>query len=424
MTAERNIQACGVLASLIRSAGEWLFALFLFAGYYKADPRLSFIQTRIDITLLFLILSFLVFFHHALRKMFAQRIPSSFTKVATLFLLLEICLLAGLLYTQSRQYALDKTLRFIFLTGWAFWGAVLLIQNVLSLRRFSWALVAISTAMAIDALLRYPGVGQVSFITAFGSNYIALARANGLGLLTTVIFLLPTERRPWVKLCLWGVATLQLWATLSAGARGPVLSLIFSFLLFFLLSMRCFPRLKINRFALRLGIVTVMITVILALIGQELFSTLAFRIQVFATGGDISAATRLILYQKAIELWGNSPIWGTGTGQFGIAVTGEDMRLYPHNILLELGAETGILGIFVFLTMIGLAFAGGVGCLHRGKGATKGVARYLLVAGFFALLNAMISGDINDNRVLFTLVGLLAAIPRFHGDIAARGVSS
>lgn len=424
MTAEHNTQACGVLASLIRSAGEWLFALFLFAGYYKADPRLSFIQTRIDITLLFLILSFLVFFHRALRKMFAQRIPRSFTRVATFFLLLKICLLAGLLYTQSTQYGFDKTLRFIFLTGWAFWGSVLLIPNVLSLRRFCWALVAISTAMAIDALLSYPGVGRVSFVTAFGSNYIALARANGLGLLTTMILLLPTARRRWVKLCLWGLATLQLWATLSAGARGPVFALILSFLLFFVLSVRGFPCLKIDRFALRLGTMAVLVAGILILVGEALFSTLAYRIQIFATERGISAATRITLYREAIELWANSPIWGTGTGQFGIAVTGEDIRLYPHNILLELGAETGIIGVLVFLSMIGFAFAKGVDCLHRGKGATKTVTRYLLVAAFFALLNAMISGDINDNRVLFTLVGLLAATPHFQGNVVARGVSS
>jgi len=138
----------------------WFFALFLFTGYYKADPRLSFIQTHIDLTLLFLTLSFLVFLYRLLRKPFAQRVPSGFVKEATLFLLLAACLLGGLLITQSKGYGLDKTLRFIVLTGWAFFGTAFLITDYLSLRRFSWAVVTISTLMAIDALFKYPGVGK------------------------------------------------------------------------------------------------------------------------------------------------------------------------------------------------------------------------------------------------------------------------
>jgi hypothetical protein len=56
-----------------------------------------------------------------------------------------------------------------------------------------------------------------------------------------------------VRLSLWVMAALQFWAALSAGARGPVSALILAFLDFFALSARGFPRLRINRFALRLG---------------------------------------------------------------------------------------------------------------------------------------------------------------------------
>lgn len=405
----------------IENAGEWLFALFLFAGYYKADPRFAFIQTHIDITLLFLLLSFLAFLHHGLKNSFAQRIPSSFTMVAALFLLLAACLLGGLLYTQNREYGFDKALRFIFLTGWAFFGAALLISDFLSLRRFSWAIITISTLMAIDALLSYPGAGQVGFVTAFGSNYIALARIGGLGLLTTVVFLLPTERRPLVKLCLWIMAALQFWATLSAGARGPVLALILSFLLIFVISVRGLPRLRIDRFALRLGVAAFFFVIVLAIVGQELFPTLMLRSQILVTEGGTSVATRLSLYQAAMELWAKSPIWGIGTGQFGRAVLGEDIRLYPHNIILELGAENGVIGVLVFITMMGVAFAKGFICLNSGRGFAKTVAQYLLVVSCFALLNAMVSGDINDNRMLFALVGLIAVTPHFQRGVIERG---
>ena len=413
MVAHSAIPKRSLRATLVKGIGEWFFALFLFAGYYKADPRLAFIQTHIDITILFLVLSFLVFVYRLLRNPFTQKIPRGFIKVAPFFLLLASCLFGGLLISQSMGYGLDKTLRFIVLTGWAFFGTAFLITNFQSLKRFSWAVVIIATVMAIDALLNYPGVGKVAFVSALGSNYIALARAGGFGLLTTLTFLLPTERRPLARLSLWVMAALQLWAALSAGARGPVLALILSLLVFFALSARGFPRLRIDRFALRLGVVMLFVVIILAAVGQDLFSTLTFRSQILVTEGGTSVATRLDLYRTAIKLWADSPIWGGGTGQFGVAVAGEDIRLYPHNIVLELGAETGIIGVLGFVTMIGLAFTKGFICLHSEKGFAKIVARYLLVAGCFALLNAMVSGDINDNRILFTLVGLLAATDRF-----------
>lgn len=402
----------------MRILGEWAFALFLFAGYYKVDPRLGFIQTHIDITLLFLIFSILAFFLYGVRKSFKIKMPLGFTKVAALFLLLTACLLGGLLYTQSRQYGFDKALRFIFLTGWAFFGSALLILDFLSLRRFSWALVTISTVMAIDAIPSHPGVGQVGFVTAFGSNYLALARASGLGLLANVVFLLPIERRPLVRLLLWIVAALQLWAALSAGGRGPVLALVLSFLLFFALSVRGFPRLRIDHFALRLGVLAFFATIILAMVSRELFPTLVLRGEILLTEGGTSFLTRLDLYRAALDQWATSPILGGGTGQFAVAVMGADERLYPHNIVLELGAENGLIGVLAFAIMIGIAFREGLTRLHNGGRFAKTVGRYLLVASCFSLLNAMVSGDINDNRILFAFLGLLSSTRRFlNGEV-------
>lgn len=413
MIAARNTRSHSTQASLAKSAGEWLFALFLFAGYYKADPRLAFIQAHVDITVLFLILSFCAFLYRVFKKPFAQRISMSFAKATVLFILLIACFLGSMLYTESRQYGYDKALRFIVLTGWAFFGAGLLITNFPSLRRFSWAIGAISTVMAIDAFAGYPGIGQVSFVTALGSNYIALARAGGLGLLATVAFLLPAERRSLTKPALWGMAALQLWAALSAGARGPVLALILSLAFFFALSARGFPSIRIERYALRLGVVMLCVLAILGVVGQEMFSTLAFRSQVLVTEGGSSALTRFALYREALGLWARSPIWGSGVGQFSVAVTGEDVRLYPHNIILELGAELGLIGVLIFAMMIGVAFAKPVVTLGAQRGLARTATRYLLVVCCFALLNAMLSGDINDNRMLFTSVALLASVHRF-----------
>lgn len=389
------------------SVGEWLFAMFVFAGYYKADPRLEVIQSHIDITLLFLVLSFLVFLYRDIRSLSLLRLPHNSVNTSLLFLLLAACLFGGLLQTQSHQYGLDKAIRFVFITGWAFFGTLLFMTDILSIKRFSWAIVVISTAMTIDALLGYPGGAQFRFITAFGSNYIALARTGGIGLLTSVIFLLPAEQRRLMRLSLWVIAALQLWATLSAGAKGPVLAFILSLLFFFVMSVRVFPRFKVDRFALRLGVVTLITTVLIGLVGHKLFYTLEFRTKLLATELGDSALMRISLYRSAVNLWASSPILGGGTGQLSVAAAGEDIRLYPHNIILELGAETGFIGVLIFVILIGLALRKGLILLRSKERIVRIIGRYLFVAFCFVLLNAMVSGDINDNRLLFTFTGLL-----------------
>lgn len=407
MRLNPNARVSSVQSSFIGSLGEWFFALFLFAGNYKNDPRFAFIQAHIDITLLFLILSFFMFLYNMLRNALTKKISLSFTKAATLFLLLTVSLIVGLLYTQSREYGFDKVLRFIFLTGWSFFGASLLISDFFSLRRFSWAIVIISMIMAIDASLSYPGVGQINFVTAFGSNYIALARTTGLGFLTTVGFLLPTERRLLMRVFLWVIGTLQLWAALIAGTRGPVLALILSIFLFFAFSVQNF---KIDRFALRLSSIGLPIIVVLTVMARKFFATLVYRLEILITEVGPSGLTRLSLYQAALDLWAKSPIWGNGTGQFGIAVLGQDVRNYPHNIILELGAENGLIGVLIFVLLIVVAFSKGFISLYNGRGIAKTVARYLIVACCFTLFNAMVSGDINDNRMLFSWLALMAAL--------------
>jgi hypothetical protein len=51
--------------------------------------------------------------------------------------------------------------------------------------------------------------------------------------------------------------------------------------------------------------------------------------------------------------------------------------------------------------------------VRNSSGLMRVTIRYLLVSVYFALLNAMVSGDINDNRILFTWLSLTVAAIRF-----------
>lgn len=395
------------------SVAEWLYAGFLTAGYLKADPRLAWIQDRVDLTILLFALSVLF----ALPRLFSRGMPIRFVRVALLFLILLGCLIAGLLRTASTGYGLSKVTSFVILTGWAFFGVPFLVTSVASLRRFAWALVTISAAMAVDAMTACLGPHPRRFLSAFGSNYIALARASGLGLLTITSFLLRTQRRTMARFGMGAIAVLQLWAGLRAGARGPVLAFVLAVLLFFALSIRGFPVVRVDRFALQLACVVLLVVVLLLPVASELFSTVVSRTMVLVTRLGTSVTTRIRLFRAAAGLWAESPLWGIGVGQFGLMVAGVDARFYPHNIVLELGVETGLIGVLALSMMVTVAVTGGRHCLLSREGVAKITGKYLLVAFSFLAVNAMVSGDINDNRMLFTFIALLALSERLcrHG---------
>ncbi len=388
--------------------GVWFFVLFLFAGNYKADPFLAHIQQKIDLTLLFFLLSFLSFLYYWFKKRLHMTVPYIFGPISFLFFLLATILLSGTLLNGSTGYGFQKAVRFIILTGWAFIGPPLLIRDSEAFRHFAWALTIIAFIMALDALTRYFVMKQVFFLTAFGSTYIALGRDAGLGLLTSMLFLLPIVRKPIIYFFLWIMMAFQFWAMLRAGARGPVFALIFSLLIFFVISVHGnFLHFKIDSFAWRLSVLVLLVSIILLLVAWKFFPTLMNRTELLWSGGGLSVMRRVDFYRMALAQWMKSPLWGIGTGQFSVAVIGIEGRLYPHDIILELASENGIIGVLAFLSMIGLAFREGWQCLHIKNVFHRIVGKYLLVVTTFALFNAMVSGDINDNRILFTFIGML-----------------
>lgn len=95
-----------------------------------------------------------------------------------------------------------------------------------------------------------------------------------------------------------------------------------------------------------------------------------------------------------------SVLIGYGLGSFSKEFSNEDKRLYPHNIILEIFFELGIIGLLI---MIGLVLA-------NIKIFKSFLTNFALLAVIILFLNAMKSSSIVDLRVLFALY----AISIFH----------
>ena len=67
---------------------------------------------------------------------------------------------------------------------------------------------------------------------------------------------------------------------------------------------------------------------------------------------DGSTKERILEWNMAIEAWYDHPIIGGGTGQFGFLWFGYDRAMYPHNFLLELLCENGLIGLLLIVIWI------------------------------------------------------------------------
>ncbi len=157
------------------------------------------------------------------------------------------------------------------------------------------------------------------------------------GILSVYCFAVLFHRPHFLKgimSCLF--AFLGVIAMTSAGGRAALVALVVVLLL--LLS-----RLKIKRLFIYLVILGVGLITFLLFFDTVIVS----RFQVLLEGGDSSS--RLFLFSKAISLWLSSVqtfIFGDGLAAypFFIGLESED-GVYPHNFVLEILAESGIIGV-------------------------------------------------------------------------------
>lgn len=120
----------------------------------------------------------------------------------------------------------------------------------------------------------------------------------------------------------------------------------------------------------------------------------------YSTGlGSGSFGARIEYAKKSFDMIAQYPITGVGFGAWGIHSDG--LHEYPHNIILELISETGVLVFLLFLLLV-LSFK------------TKGVFRIL---GVYGMITLLFSGDFSYFRYTFFPLLLASYVYYSHNDI-------
>lgn len=398
---------------------ELFLVLFLFAGQFKGNPLFAPLAAVFDITVLTAMLTILGIGY----VLFIEKRLIDLDKRALLLWYLFCCLMiASLLWTDSLTYGWEKAARFVTLGSLSFVAPILLLAGEGYIRRFFYALAGFCAIYSASGL--YTGMTGDSgsgFISVAGANYLALASIGGVGVIVALLYLLP--RGGWSSIAGLLVSVVSGEALLLSGGRGPLIALIGTML--------CITIAGLLAPAI-FGRTTAMLSILLTLVFLGLFlfdllpETLTYRLGLLLPDAWQSGVVvqenaetgRPERWQAAWEAFSTHPIRGLGSGGFAPWFWREDVRDYPHNIFFEAAAELGVPGLFVVFALFWLPTSTLLRTAHGGEALELRLLRVTALGlMLFGWIEAQFSGDFNDNRFVWLISGMLAALSQWQAGV-------
>jgi len=384
--------------------GATLLALLVNAGQLKATPLLSWAPVDLTILLGALVGAW------AILALLTQ--PSRLAPAWPLFLLLVVLSLSSIEPTYG-DYASTKIVTLFSVTAVLMLSPFLLLQHREQVDAFFSTTLGIAFFAAIFTITNPATVADYSTRVTFdGTNTIGAARILGAGIVVCVVRAIWSDSTARTRIAYVALVPVLLWALLSTGSRGPFVAAALAVLVV------CIVAVVTRRSNVWMLVALVAITAAGSVAADRASVDGSSRILGFFEGArDGSTRARNELWIGTTELIPSQP-FGVGMGGFSETGVSWGAYAYPHNIVLEVFAEagwlTGLLLCAIMLTALGR-------CLAQAKTSGQFLTLGLLV---FSTINAMVSGDINSNRLLWVIMSIALMQPRLSAAIpsAARDI--
>jgi hypothetical protein len=348
-----------------------LFAILtVYSGFYKLLPA----------TIIFAFFIIYSLYNLSYNK---QAIVSIY---AVLYILCIFYFLFGLFFSQSMSYGANKLLFFLL---FSLCGICILFSDID--KHFEKYMLFFSVPLLLIMYLSFGTPFEVlSKLTNIyyrmgeevNSNPIVVSRGLGLSL----IFLLTsffTFKKNVVISCLVIILIIPTFIyMLSTGSKGPLIALVLSLIINFLFFS---SRGAKKYFPLLVLFASVFFTV------NEVSNDDGFLKQRFSNEGSVTSRTVQYYFVIESSINGSIPslVFGNGLGSYSHLKLKSDTREYPHNLMLELLYEAGVVGVglitVLFLYPLFLKFK-----------LKTGVDTFSLCLVYF-IINAQFSGDLLSN---------------------------
>ena len=404
---------------------ETFFVLFLFSSQFKEAYPFSLIP-HISLLLAVVLIpwAFILFRKNNETKFLTAEIAS--------FLLFSLWCLASACWAERTTYSMSKTLCFGVYTVPSFLMAYHIIgTNQERLTRFLYAICIFSFGVHLAAYKELI-LSHWSRVDVLGANYLVTGQTLGLGFILLSLFsffklreyekVLTSQILFYFIMFLCGSYT---YIQLHLGGRGPVIGVFLTLLYFYMYGIFKGDKQLCAKHFMCVSVSCVITYFLFDFLFDSHTNPFMYRMKRMMVSNEVSPLNfavdesiglRLEYYESAISAFLKHPLVGLGFGgwaQFHDTLyhyvpDAHDLRdvfwRHPHNIGLEVLAETGL---------VGGVLGGWFGILILKKISFKHIVRSFSDAApilmfAFSFFNALKSGDLNDNLLFFTMTGILA----------------
>ena len=294
------------------------------------------------------------------------------------------------------DYGLDKFI-FFSLIVIPFCYIAIEVLNQQDINKFLWILVGVSTMLLLLGLFNLEEISSFEGgrITAMGGGPIVFSRWMMFAVLV-ILF----NKNKYSKY-LYLLIPLFLFMSFTAGSRGPLYAFVIILFFYFLFSFRRnFIKIIILSF---LGIISI---TTLSLTDNDKGAGSQSTSRIFNTS--IGAYARVDRVRRSIQLIPKAP-FGVGIGNWAqesnkFSDLSHPDKEYAHNIFLELLNESGIVILLLFVILLITILDSSLFLLFFQENYYS--VRITFVLFSYLLINALVSGDIVDNRLMFIMLAL------------------
>jgi O-antigen ligase len=311
---------------------------------------------------------------------------------AALFLVLSTFLVVAAM-RSSLPEAMPKAIYFEVVSLLLFFSPFVLVRDLATLNRLALAFIAVAL---IIVQATSPTADPSQPYTVPGGSEITAGLFPAFGALAAITCVAMRLRGPW-RFIAFAVGAALAAAAARAGSRGVLASLVAAIVIGAILLV-LHSRRRLATFALMAAA-----GLAIAEAGRRVVSPTALSRYEQLTNDP----RRAYLHTRALDQALAHPL-GNGIGTFGLNLPVMNPRPavpYPHNAALEIFNESGIFALGAFVALVAAAFLSALRVARLPGGA-------FCAAGLtFTLLEAFASGSVNDDSLLWMMLGISLAMP-------------
>ena len=321
-----------------------------------------------------------------------------FGKLFHISIVIGLLLAVGTLYSADRAWGLKKTVFYFLLNVFEFVLILILGKNIKRMKYVFLFTFLIGVYLAIESFVKMRTdiyFEYVRFALSDNVGPLNLGRSMGISVVAGTFFITNKESG-WVKFLILGTIPFLISPMIWTGSRGPLLGLAISLFLFYLLQPQEAKYRKII-----LGITSFFAGLYYIFHSS---SQVAARLETPVLQ-EASAAFRILAWIKALQEFAGSPLTGIGTGSFHFDTPWGVPMIYPHNLIIEMACELGIIGLIAISWFIILSVYYGFKNIKFYHSVNNNEFVQYSITAFslfvFGFLNAMFTGSIFTNSLVW-----------------------